>query len=57
MRRQGDQVKEWRAVAAAAAANAADLPGVAVQLAALLRVIDPFSCLHLPFRAPRNLPM
>jgi hypothetical protein len=38
-RRQGDQVKEWRAVAAASAANAADLPGVAVQLDALLGVI------------------
>jgi hypothetical protein len=39
-RRQGEQVKEWRAVATAMAANAAGLPGVAVQLAALLGVID-----------------
>ncbi len=39
-RRQGQQIKEWRAVATATAANAADLPGVAVQLAALLEVID-----------------
>src|SRR4051812_40945331 len=39
-RRQGQQVKEWRAVATATAANAANLPGVAVQLAALLAVID-----------------
>ncbi|MEA2604619.1 MAG: hypothetical protein QOF89_5611 [Acidobacteriota bacterium] len=39
-RRQGEQVKEWRAVATAIAANAADLPGAAVQLADLLGVID-----------------
>ena len=39
-RRQGQQAKEWRAVATATAANAADLPGAAVQLAALQEVID-----------------
>lgn len=39
-RRQGQQIKEWRAIVTAMAANAADLPGVAVQLAALLGVID-----------------
>jgi len=39
-RRQGQQIKEWRSVATATAANAADLPGAAVQLAALLEVIN-----------------
>jgi len=39
-RNQGQQVKEWKAVATATAANAADLPGAAVQQVALLEVID-----------------
>src|SRR5262249_31399225 len=39
-RRQGVQVKEWKGVAVATAANAADLPGVASQHAALVAVID-----------------
>ncbi|HEX4966601.1 MAG TPA: hypothetical protein VF173_37675 [Thermoanaerobaculia bacterium] len=39
-RRQGVQVKDWRGVATATAANTADLPGAAVQLAELTGVID-----------------
>jgi hypothetical protein len=38
-RRQGEQFKEWRQVAVAAAANASDLPGGVVQLADLQGVI------------------
>ena len=38
-RRQGEQFKEWRQVAVATAANAFDLPGAAMQLAALQGVI------------------
>jgi hypothetical protein len=38
-RRQGEQFKEWRKVAVGTAANASELPGTAVQLAALEGVI------------------
>jgi hypothetical protein len=39
-RQQGQQFLEWRTVATATAANASDLPGTEVQLAALAGVID-----------------
>lgn len=57
-RRQGQQIKEWRAVATATAANAADLPGVAVQRAALLEVIDEVDKLlaeQATFRASKQM--
>ena len=57
-RRQGQQIREWKAVATATAANAADLPGAAVQLAALLEVIDEVDKLlaeQAAFRASKQM--
>ncbi|MFY9821492.1 MAG: hypothetical protein WAM82_08920 [Thermoanaerobaculia bacterium] len=57
-RRQGEQFKEWRTVEVATAANAADLPGTAVQHGELVNVIgevDKILAEQAVFRASKQM--